>query len=690
MWRLQIFLLVTDIAWGLVQSSPNQQSIVMLVSLLDGFLVALKFDLPNELGCILSQEKTSKIFRLKYGIELGNDSVRKRLVDDKSGPKLIENVLQFAMEDDNDDDDDKIANEEAPGIDSEIEDERLCTQPTERHLDSSTQHSNLKNGKKHIQPTLINQSRKENSEKSVSIYANGKQNRTKSKHQSNQQGKGVSEALDMAQKAASVAEGIYHKNAKKTYHTGREGDKLRNGESLDKETRTSVDSQIKTNTTFGFDRQSQQNVVSPKCNRLFNVLLQSSMGPSHTITHTEDNNLSATSTTIVKAICTNSTKDPPGFGRGIPCVTVAINRGGQKTWNDHILGTHCTSLAACNSLIAVGTLDGTVYLYGTSPTSGWNSGIGFRSHTPFVMPSSVVYLSLHEKKSNNAESMPRIEILVLTSNGSFGVYSIAPSLKLKYKGTIVDPMNQMCLSCFNQALHNNNNDVNSPELSRIFITESNHLLLVLNHSKNSNAYVGGTVQGFIYNRDMELWTRITDERFLYSNFYTTVPSSKLSIGLLAHLDQAVKGSKRSNPSQGRGAMDPSAASMYYLHEDDEHSLQSYITRAHCEDRLACALALQSSSDFKHWLFLYIRQLCVEADSNQLRFLIDMLLNDQNVIDSDEMEVTENNCWWLLSGSSVMGLNKRELVEHIIIPEMSKNRSLQRLMNEISTELMTIL
>mgnify|MGYP007048665621 CR=1 FL=1 len=49
-----------------------------------------------------STEKKNKVFRLKYGIDLSNissqGSTTRRLVDDTSGPKLIENVLQFEME----------------------------------------------------------------------------------------------------------------------------------------------------------------------------------------------------------------------------------------------------------------------------------------------------------------------------------------------------------------------------------------------------------------------------------------------------------------------------------------------------------------------------------------------------------------------------------------------------------------
>jgi protein HIRA/HIR1 len=332
-------------------------------------------------------------------------------------------------------------------------------------------------------------------------------------------------------------------------------------------------------------------------------------------------------------------------------------------------------------------------MYGTSPTSGWDSGIGIRSHSPFVMTSSVVHISLKEKETERIRGIPKVEMLVLSSDGKFGVYSILPVMKLLYKGDILAPMNQMRSSISNLVPQRGSN-ISLPELARIFITDSEHLLLVLSHPKDCSAHMGGMVQGFVYNRSMEVWARVSDERFLYSNFYTTVPTSKLSHGLLSSLDETVKGGRNGRQSQRRGMVETSAAAMYYLNEDDESSLQLYATRAHCEDRLACALALQSSSDFKHWFCLYIRLLCMEADSNQLRFIIDMLLNERDSTDSMEtsMEIDkdcETSCWWLLPGSDVLGHKKRDIVEKVIIPEMSKNRSLQRLMNEIATELNSI-
>ena len=87
---------------------------MLLVSMLDGQVVALKLGIPDELGNLLRPEEQSRVFQLRYGIDLNDtDMGRRRLfVGENSGPKLIENALQYFLEDqeegDNDEDDDKF------------------------------------------------------------------------------------------------------------------------------------------------------------------------------------------------------------------------------------------------------------------------------------------------------------------------------------------------------------------------------------------------------------------------------------------------------------------------------------------------------------------------------------------------------------------------------------------------------
>jgi protein HIRA/HIR1 len=184
-----------------------------------------------------------------------------------------------------------------------------------------------------------------------------------------------------------------------------------------------------------------------------------------------------------------------------------------------------------------------------------------------------------------------------------------------------------------------------------------------------------TLHGFVYNRDMELWMRVSDSNsFLVSDFYSSIPGmpSESKQGLLSKMERIVRS----------GASTESAKQMYIrLVDSEKQTSQKIVTRAHCEDRLACAIALGSASEFQTWLSSYARCLSSTGDAGALRFLVDVLLGS-----SDDSQLT-HSCWWLNSISDqLLGLDNKDVIRCNILPEMSKNRELQRLMNEISMEL----
>jgi protein HIRA/HIR1 len=360
--------------------------------------------------------------------------------------------------------------------------------------------------------------------------------------------------------------------------------------------------------------------------------------------------------------------------------------GARSSGKTRFLEHRCSAIAADSRLLAVGTSDGTVYLYGTAPTLGWASGTGFRSHAPLVLGQAVVALQLVQEDDG------RLRMLVATADGSFGVYSLLPECKLLYKGSILPAMTHMSLSTSGQSKE-------LPRLARIQITESGHLFLVLSleplkparssseegsGGRSSQAIasvgVGGALQAFVYHREMELWLRVSDSRFLLSDFYSTLPTKLSGAEVLGTMDNAVKsGAVMSSlrPSRRIGTQGTSAAMYYAADEEDGGNLA---TRSHCEDRLACALALKSSTEFQSWLVLYVRMLAIGGHADHLRFVVDLLLGASSP-NSDQ-----DACWWLSSAPTVLGLDRKELVKTVLIPEMSKNRALQRVTNEIAMEL----
>ena len=48
--------------------------------------------------------------------------------------------------------------------------------------------------------------------------------------------------------------------------------------------------------------------------------------------------------------------------------------------------------------------------------------------------------------------------------------------------------------------------------------------------------------------------------------------------------------------------------------------------------------------------------------------------------------TSSYCWWLSESPKVLNYDRVKLVRTVVIPEMSKNRSLQRITNEIAIEI----
>ena len=104
-----------------------------------------------------------------------------------------------------------------------------------------------------------------------------------------------------------------------------------------------------------------------------------------------------------------------------------------------------------------------------------------------------------------------------------------------------------------------------------------------------------------------------------------------------------------------------------------------VTRSHCEDRLACSIALGSSNEFKTWLRYYARCLVSTGDELGLRFLVDNLLSDQQM----------NSPSFLSEGRQSLNLVGKDLVRGAILPECLSSRLLQRFTNELSMELETL-
>jgi len=636
---------VTDISWGLVRSSKgdDEDSLIMIVSLLDGFVVALHFSIPAEVGGgrLLSPEKTKRIFRVKYGIDGGG----KRLVDD-SGPALIENALQFTME------------MEAADSDVGSEASKASVQSEQRNNVSLNNNDaagvsirdkqvvSTKQGKKRIAPVLLSGNGGVINTVATGEDTGNQQRSKKSKTPNEQSSDPLQNALNAAEAAACAAEGVASNATNVAAGVG---------------AAQKQDQQPTVTVTKGSFSVGEVKIPYNTSKVFTTDLVTAKSSPLSCVFGTDERS------SKVVADCVNSAPLSTGVSSW-PFATLSISQGGVRGWKDIIAKTTCTSIVANDRILAVGTANGCLYLYGTSPTLGWESGKAFRAFPPLVLGSPVVAINMSDMVSD------KCEMVTVTSDGKFAVYKVRDSgPKLDYKGSIVPPMQQMLLS----SISANQRSGNQPKLVRIQVTDTKRLMLVL---MLPTASAGRALQGFVYNRDMESWMLVADSNnFLLSDFYFPIhkPSS-IKEGVLSRIDRIVTSSASTMAS---------AKQMYQrVVENEKHSYQQIITRSHCEDRLACAIALDSKSEFEAWLALYARCLSSSGEAEALRFLVDTLLD---VSSSDSSMVTDdcgNVTSFLLIGIKRLGLESKQIIRQTILPEMSKNRHLQRLTNEIAIEL----
>jgi protein HIRA/HIR1 len=300
---------VTDISWGFVSGkncTEEKDSLVMIVSLLDGFVVAINFTIPDEVGggSILSSSKQRRIFQLKYGIEdfvgmygFSPEKRRgvKRLVDD-AGPTLIENALQLTMEMENE----AAENDNAEGAMSKAK--KRGRPPGTRNV--SDEDDNGHKRKKSAQDPLR-------------------------------------DALDAAARADAT-----------TRATG--------------QTTGGASGGAATNNLASVGARQVPASTGPVvnipyvANKVYSVDLPLKNMSSNTT-------LEAPPKLVADVV--NSPNTPGCMSSAI----LTISRGGVREWKDLLAQVSCTALAANHDLLAVGTADGCLLVYGTSPTLGWES-----------------------------------------------------------------------------------------------------------------------------------------------------------------------------------------------------------------------------------------------------------------------------------------------------------------------------
>ena len=697
---------VTDLSWG----SLGNGDLMLLVSLLDGQIVALRFAVPDELGALLSKKDKARVFQLRYGIDMddgdGIPGQRRLFVGGGSGPKLIENALQMTLEEDrneqHDDDDDDAGGEDPFGQDEQPAVNTLVP----RSVRDQQEESRSTGGKKRVRPVLMPVGGAEKRQKGPETSESQKQAAAAAEAAAAKDP--LQNAMDVAARASAAAESRKESPARKGQGTEEDATGGGGGDG-----RAAAETGPPPRSSPGRSRPTSLlsgtmvplvATIPHSTERVHSVDLPLPQG------HRVDPLDMTRGTNVFVAECVNVMKVPKGSkGGSIPCVDVSVSQSGRATWKDQIPGTSCSAVAASRSFLAVGTADGSIQIFGSSPTLGWTSGSCFRSHPPLVVGQPVVSLQLKERKETfDTTEDPNLEMLVVAADGFFGVYSLLPELRLVYKGSVMAAMTHMSLGAPSE-------DRALPKLSRVQITDRGRLFLLLSFdSASPNRLVpgdragprstlpvdhggaGGSLQAFVYDRASELWLRVSDSRFVLSDFYSALPSSRTTAkGVLSKMDDAVRlGSLQSSlKASHRGRIGGGGRQADTIYNQGEEDGGNYVaSRSHCEDRMACALALQSAPEFKQWLSLYVRTLAIRGNTSQIRMFVDMLLGrtKKDLATSSPAGTEEHiGCWWLSSAPKILNLERSDLVKTIIVPELSKNRSLQRITNEIALEVENI-
>eukprot|EP00960_Hanusia_phi_P017938 527450-Hanusia_phi.AAC.3 len=188
------------------------------------------------------------------------------------------------------------------------------------------------------------------------------------------------------------------------------------------------------------------------------------------------------------------------------------------------------------------------------------------------------------------------------------------------------------------------------EVDSFWITGSGQPLVGLNDG-----------QCYAYHKGMKCMIRIADSQFRSSEYFSHHRMSAGPSGDEGHLRKALNQASRGVKPQHLPAM----ISMDPLQI-------SQITLAHVETMLTAAMALNSGSEFKHWLDLYVKYLIENDLENRLREVCEMLLYQSFCLG----DVPKGN------SSTILGFKRQELVQGVLIL-MRNKRSLQRCVEEVS-------
>ncbi len=378
---------------------------------------------------------------------------------------------------------------------------------------------------------------------------------------------------------------------------------------------------------------------------------------------------------------------------------VTLSFGGKRLWRDFIAGqTSC----CCGNLrmSAVGTTDSSIYVY---------DRVGIRRAPAIVVGAGAAHLECSQVKANVSEAKSVEEeeeeegtekpnfLMCISTDGIVQVWDMT-SLKLHVRGSLEPLISSLRVQPKTKMDTTTSSATSSATISPLSTTTDNPVVKVVRSGitpdgspvviMGCSGAFGGSLQAFLLHHGLSAWVRVADGRFALSNFHQGLGDVLAGDGPVSQLQASVSyGVKVSTSALHIGGGDSDIIA------NQKEALQWCVTRAHLEDSLSCSSLLSSNDELKHWLSLYAHHLsnCSEPDIVRLRALVDYL-QCNSVVDKDKDKNSDENR--LCGGAETARVGKRwlhrgqdgrKLVREIVLPAMSANRQLQKLINEIDSE-----
>ena len=330
-----------------------------------------------------------------------------------------------------------------------------------------------------------------------------------------------------------------------------------------------------------------------------------------------------------------------------PC-RVTVSKRGQPIWQD-FLPRSVLLITGGDQFWSAACEDGSVY--------AWTPA-GRRLVNAMVLESQPVILECQERW-----------LLCITAVGMCYVWDLK-SLSSPHPPVTLAPILDIAVQNFQER------PAAAPSITSARVNSEGRIVVTLSNG-----------DGYAYSPSMYVWQRLSELWWAVGSQYWnttdsaisnlgsstahlngTLPSSQVSAGIISFLERGT-----TNQTLVRGkAYFLQRLVKQLLSRQGYESLESSISVAHLENRLAAALMLGAKEDFQVYLYTYVKRLGAEGQKNKVEELLRGLLGDLYETDDDSstLDSTINrnvdDRTWENSSDMLCGWPRRELLKGVVI------------------------